>query len=47
MGRIGLLVAYLLVPDLGSTAQRVSTATWITGSIRIMDTMGLCPHVGR
>src|SRR5271163_3955904 len=44
---IGLLAAYLSVQDHGSTAVRVSMATWITASIRIMDTTALCPHVVR
>jgi hypothetical protein len=46
-GRIGLLAAYLSVWDRDSTALRVSMATWITASTRIMDTTARCPDVVR
>jgi hypothetical protein len=44
-GPIGLLTMYLSVLVLGSTAPRVSMATWITASIRIMYTMASYPYL--
>jgi hypothetical protein len=45
--RIGLSTEYFSVQDRGSTALRVFMATWITASIRIMDTRARYPDVVR